>query len=97
VLRRETGKVIKVAESFMFVHEKFIALFFDPLQARKTAKIKGRLMFWGYFLPTRFAEDPKTNVMRQLPETFTAQRLSCLGRRRWSPEPGKFISRVSLA
>jgi hypothetical protein len=45
----------------MFVHEKFIALFFDPLQARKTAKIKGRLMFWGYFLPTRFAEDPKSS------------------------------------
>jgi hypothetical protein len=43
----------------MFVHEKFIALFVDPLQTRKTAKIKGRLMFWRYFLPTRFAEDPK--------------------------------------
>jgi hypothetical protein len=50
--------MIKVPESFMFSHEKFIALFFDPLQARKTAKIEGCLLFLGQFLPTRFAEDP---------------------------------------
>lgn len=45
VLRREARRVIKVPESFMFSHEKFIALIFDPLQARKTAKIKGCLRF----------------------------------------------------
>jgi hypothetical protein len=39
VLRGEARKVIKVPESFMFSHEKFIALFFDPLQVRKPAKI----------------------------------------------------------
>jgi len=31
----------------MFSHEKFIALFFDPLQVRKPAKIKGGLIFLG--------------------------------------------------
>ena len=59
VLRGEPRKAIKVPESFMFSHEKFISLFFDPIQARKPAKIKGGLVFWGQFLPTRFAEDPK--------------------------------------
>jgi hypothetical protein len=43
----------------MFLHEKFIALFLTPLQVIKTAKIKGDLPFLGYFLPTRFAEEPK--------------------------------------
>ena len=50
--------MIKVPESFLFSHEKFISLFLDPIQARKSAKIKGGLVFWGQFLPTRFAEDP---------------------------------------
>jgi len=58
VLRGEARKVIKVPESFMFSHEKFIALFFNPLQVRKTGKIQGDLIFLGQFLPTRFAEDP---------------------------------------
>jgi hypothetical protein len=58
VLRGEARKVIKVPESFMFSHGKFIALFFDPLQVRKPAKIKADLIFWDQFLPTRFAEDP---------------------------------------
>jgi hypothetical protein len=47
VLRGEARKMIKLPESFSFSHEKFIALFFDLLQARKTSKIKGGLIFLG--------------------------------------------------
>jgi len=47
VLPEEARKLIKVPESFMFSHEKFIALFCGPLQVRKTAKIKGCLIFLG--------------------------------------------------
>jgi hypothetical protein len=59
VLRGEARKAVEVPELFIFSHEKFIALFLDPLQLTKTVQIKGYLAFLGQFLPTRFAEDPK--------------------------------------
>jgi hypothetical protein len=37
VLRGGARKAIEVPESFMFWHEKFIALFLDPLQVKMTA------------------------------------------------------------
>jgi hypothetical protein len=51
VLRRKAGKAIRVPKAFMFLHEKFIALFSTPLQAINAAKIKGYLTFSGYFYP----------------------------------------------
>jgi hypothetical protein len=45
VLWRKAGKAIRVPKSFVFSHEKFIALFFNPLQDIKAAKIKGYLTF----------------------------------------------------
>jgi hypothetical protein len=58
MLGGKARKAIRVPKSLMFLHEKFIALFLTPLQVIKTAKIKGDLPFLGYFLPTRFAEEP---------------------------------------
>jgi hypothetical protein len=51
VLRAEARKLIKVPESFMFLHPKFIALFLNPLQVIKLTPGQGFCNFLANFDP----------------------------------------------